>query len=278
MTSGRGPRVGFIGLGSQGGPMARRIAGAGFPVTLWARRAETLAPFAGTGARTAASPADLAAASDLACVCVVDDAGVEQVVAGPGGLLEGMRSGGTIAVHSTVHPDTCRRLAETAAARGVALVDAPVSGGGPAAEAGRLLVMVGGDDAAAERCRPVFQTYGDPVVHLGPVGSGQRAKLVNNLLLAANLAVAESAFALARRIDVDPVRLSTVLANGSGASFGAGLLPGAGFSLAALGEHAGPLLQKDARIVAELAAAAGTDAATVFDAADAALESMGRAR
>ncbi|GAA2120896.1 NAD(P)-dependent oxidoreductase [Actinomadura napierensis] len=278
MTSGQGPRVGFIGLGSQGGPMARRIAEAGFPVTLWARRPETLAPFAGTGARTAASPADLAAASDLACVCVVDDAGVEQVVAGPGGLLEGMRSGRTIAVHSTVHPDTCRRLAETAAARGVALLDAPVSGGGPAAEAGRLLVMVGGDDAVAERCRPVFQTYGDPVVHLGPVGSGQRAKLVNNLLLAANLAVAESAFALARSIDVDPARLSIVLANGSGASFGAGLLPGVGFSLATLGEHAGPLLQKDTRIVAELAEAAGTDAATVFDAADAALESMGRAR
>ncbi|MVZ99804.1 NAD-binding protein [Actinomadura sp. LD22] len=278
MTAGQGPRVGFIGLGSQGGPMARRIAEAGFPLTLWARRPEALAPFAGTGARTAASAADLAAGSDLACVCVVDDAGVEQVVAGPGGLLEGMRPGGTIAVHSTVHPDTCRRLAETAAARGVALVDAPVSGGGPAAEAGRLLVMIGGDEDVAERCRPVFQAYGDPVVHLGPVGSGQRAKLVNNLLFAANLAVAESAFALARSIDVDPAELSVVLANGSGASFGASLLPGMEFSLAALAEHAGPLLQKDARIVAELAEAAGADAATVFGAADAALEAMGRAR
>ncbi|ROO86568.1 3-hydroxyisobutyrate dehydrogenase-like beta-hydroxyacid dehydrogenase [Actinocorallia herbida] len=270
--------VGFIGLGSQGAPMARRIIEAGFPTTLWARRPETLEPFADTAASIAVSPAEVGAASDLACVCVLDDAGVEEVVSGPNGLLEGMRPGGVIAVHSTVHPETCARLAERAAERGVGLVDAPVSGGGPAAEVGSLLVMAAGEAGTVERCRPVFATYGDPIVHLGPVGAGQRAKLINNLLLAANLGVAESAFALARELGVDPAQLAVVLSRGSGSSFATGMLPRAGFVLAPMGGKAGPLLQKDARIVAELAEANGVKASSVFAAADAALESMGCAR
>ncbi|TDC85091.1 NAD(P)-dependent oxidoreductase [Actinomadura sp. 7K507] len=257
------PRVGFIGLGSQGGPMARRIIEAGFPATLWARRPETLAPYAGTAAATAGSPAELGTASDIACVCVVDDAGVEEVVAGPKGLLDGdgMRPGGLIVIHSTVHPDTCVRLAERAAERGVALIDAPVSGGGPAAETGKLLVMVGGDAGAAERAKPVFAAYGDPVVHLGPLGAAQRAKLVNNVLFAAHLGVALQAFALAQSLDIDPAGMSTVLEHGSGRSYGAGVVAGMGFTLDPLVDIAGPLLQKDARLVAELARAAGTEPA-----------------
>jgi 3-hydroxyisobutyrate dehydrogenase len=119
MSAAAVPRVGFIGLGSQGAPMARRIIEAGFPVTLWARRAEALAAFAGTTAETAGSTAELAAAVDLACVCVLADADVEQVVAGPGGLLDGMLPGGVIAVHSTAHPDTCVALAGLAESAGL---------------------------------------------------------------------------------------------------------------------------------------------------------------
>jgi 3-hydroxyisobutyrate dehydrogenase-like beta-hydroxyacid dehydrogenase len=271
-------RVGFIGLGSQGAPMARKIIEGGFPVTLWARHPETLAPFAGSAAETAGSAAELGAVVDLACVCVLDDAGVEQVVSGAGGLLAGMRPGTMIAVHSTVHPDTCVRLAGQAAERGVTLVDAPVSGGAPQAEQGRLLVMTGGDHEAVERARPVFETYGNPVVHLGPLGAGQRAKLINNTLLAANLGVAESAFALARRLDVDLGQLSVVLAHGSGGSFGAGLLRRGDFTLASMGGMVGPLLQKDVRILAGLAEAAGVKPGTVLDAADVALDSLGSPR
>lgn len=271
-------RVGFVGLGSQGGPMARRIAEAGFPTTLWARRPEALAPFADTPAAPAGSLAELGAASDLACVCVVDDEGVEQVVAGEGGLLETMAPGGLIAVHSTVHPDTCVRLAERAAARGLGLLDATVSGGGPAAANGTLLVMVGGDDAAVERARPVFAAYGDPVVHLGGVGAGQRTKIVNNLLMTANLGVAESAYALAGSLGVDLAQLAVVLGRGSGSSFAAALVGRPDFTLGPLGGVAGALLEKDTRLAADLAAAAGIDAAPVFDAADAALKSMGRSR
>ncbi|MFV2173799.1 NAD(P)-dependent oxidoreductase [Actinomadura sp. LOL_016] len=270
-------RVGFIGLGSQGAPMARRIVEAGVPTTLWARRPGTLEPFAGTAAATAVSAAEVGAASDLACVCVVDDAGVEEVIAGPDGLLAGMRPGSVIAVHSTVHPDTCRDLGEKAAGQGVTLLDAPVSGGGPAAAEGRLLVMVGGDAETAERARPVFATFGDPVVHLGPIGAGQRAKLINNLLFTANLGVAESAYALARQLDVDPERLALVLAQGSGNSFGANIVGRPDFTLRTMGELAGGLLHKDVGLVADLAEdAAGPFA--VLAAADAALTSMGHPR
>jgi 3-hydroxyisobutyrate dehydrogenase len=271
-------RVGFIGLGSQGAPMAHRIVAAGYPTTLWARRPETLVPFADTAASVAASPAELARDVDLACVCVVDDSGVEQVVAGPDGLLSGLRPGSLIAVHSTVHPDTCGRLAELAAARQVTLIDATVSGGQPAAAAGRLLVMVGGDADAVARCRPVFETYGDPVVHLGAVGAGQRAKLINNLLFTAHLGIAESAFALAGRLGVDPAGLSAVLAHGSGSSYATGLVRAPDFTLAPMGGIAGPLLRKDVRLVVDLAEASGVKPGTVLDAADAALESMGQSR
>jgi 3-hydroxyisobutyrate dehydrogenase-like beta-hydroxyacid dehydrogenase len=267
-------RVGFIGLGSQGGPMARRIADAGYPLTLWARRPVTLEAFAGTAADVAASPAELAAASDLICVCVVGDADVEEVVTGPGGILAGLRPGGVVAVHSTVHPGTCRSLAAQVRARGADLVDAPVSGGGPAAAEGRLLVMVGGDPGTVERCRPVFGTYGDPVAHLGPVGAGQLTKLLNNVLFTANLATAASALTLAGALEVDPARLAEVISHGSGASFALDRITAAGGTLDRIAAHAGPLLQKDVRLMAALADEAGAPAGTVLAAADAALARM----
>ncbi|WP_202125142.1 NAD(P)-dependent oxidoreductase [Actinomadura physcomitrii] len=267
-------RVGFIGLGSQGGPMARRIVDAGHPTTLWARRAATLEPFAGTDASVAASPAELARASDLVCVCVVDDAGVEEVLTAEDGVLAGLGEGGVIAVHSTVHPDTCRRLAAEAAGRGVRTVDAPVSGGGPAAAAGRLLVMAGGEQKDVDLCRPVFASYGDPIVHMGPLGSGQVAKLLNNLLFAANLATASTALALGRDLDVDPVRLAEVVSHGSGASFALDRVASGGGTLDRIAAHAGGLLRKDVGLVAGIAAAAGAEPGAVLAAADAALAAM----
>jgi 3-hydroxyisobutyrate dehydrogenase len=282
-------RVGFIGLGSQGGPMARRIIEAGYPVTLWARRPGTLEPFADTAAKTAGSPAELAAASDLVCVCVRDDADTEEVV---DAVLGGLAAGGVIAVHSTVHPDTCRRLAERAQARGVRLIDAPVSGGAPAAEAGRLLVMAGGDEETVDECRPVFASYGDPIVHLGPVGAGQVTKLLNNAAFTAHLGVAVSLLALGRSLGVDQLRLADVISHGSGNSFALERVASAGGTLARIGEHAGHLLRKDVRLIADLAATApacaeggasepddaghrhGEHGATLLAAADAALALM----
>jgi 3-hydroxyisobutyrate dehydrogenase len=276
MTTPSAIRVGFIGLGSQGGPMARRIIEAGYPVTLWARRPATLEPFAATSAKTAGSPAELAAASDLVCVCVRDDADTEEVVEA---VLGGLAAGGVIAVHSTVHPDTCRRLAERATASGVRLIDAPVSGGGPAAEAGRLLVMVGGDEETVEFCRPVFASYGDPIVHLGPVGAGQVTKLLNNAAFTAHLGVAVSLLALGRSLGVDQLRLADVISHGSGRSFALERVASAGGTLARIGEHAGHLLRKDVQLIADVAAAGdGERGATMLAAADAALALMNVAR
>jgi 3-hydroxyisobutyrate dehydrogenase len=270
-------RVGFIGLGSQGGPMARRIVEGGYPTTLWARRAATLEPFADTAAKVAGTPAELAAVSDLICLCVVGDADVDQITGGTHGVLAAMKPGSVLAVHSTVHPDTCRRLAEDAEPRGVSVIDAPVSGGGPAAEQGRLLVMVGGHADAVARCRPVFETYADPVVHLGALGSGQTTKLLNNLLFTAHLATAATTLSLAGALGVDPDRLSEVVSRSSGNSFALNALGGVG-GLQRLAGIAGGLLQKDVRLVVDLADHANAYPGAVLEAADVALRLMGHPR
>ncbi|OBF50059.1 6-phosphogluconate dehydrogenase [Mycobacterium sp. 852002-53434_SCH5985345] len=270
-------RVGFIGLGSQGGPMARRIIEAGYETTLWARRPATLEPFADTEAKIAESPADLAAASDLVCLCVVGDADIDEIASGARGLLAAMEPGGVIAVHSTVHPNTCRELADKAAAKGISVIDAPVSGGGPAASEGRLLVMVGGDADVVERCRPVFATYADPIVHLGELGSGQTTKLLNNLMFTAHLATAATALSLAGALGVDPDRLAEVVSRSSGNSFALNALGGIG-GLDRLAGVAGTLLQKDVRLVVDLAERAGVSGGAVLDAADAALALMDHPR
>jgi 3-hydroxyisobutyrate dehydrogenase-like beta-hydroxyacid dehydrogenase len=249
-------RVGFIGLGSQGGPMARRIVESGYPVTLWARRPSSLEPFSDTPAIIASSPAELGAASDIVGICVVADADVEAVLLPPDGVLAGMAPGGLVAVHSTIHPNTCLRLAEQAAPKGVSLVDAPVSGGGGAAAVRNLLVMVGGEEKDVDRCRPVFETFADPVIHLGPLGSGQMAKLLNNLAFTAQITLALETFSLADDLGVDRGALAEVLAHGSGGSRAVGILAASGVNLAGLSQAAG-LLRKDVDIALDVARSRG---------------------
>jgi 3-hydroxyisobutyrate dehydrogenase-like beta-hydroxyacid dehydrogenase len=273
MTAERALRVGFVGLGSQGAPMARRIVDAGFPTTLWARRAESLAPFADTAVSIAATLGELGAASDVLGVCVVDDAGVDEVLRGPDGALAGMADGSIAVVHSTVHPSTCARLQADHPALHV--VDAPVSGGGQKALEGALLVMAGGPAEIVERCRPVLSTYGDPVLHLGPLGAGQEAKVLNNTLFAAQLAIAAEVFALAATRDLSREAVATVLSNGSGRSYAAEVVAGLGFDLAALAPLAGDLLAKDVGILVDRDRPTGT---LLLAAADRALHQMGVAR
>jgi 3-hydroxyisobutyrate dehydrogenase len=217
MADGRQITVGFVGLGSQGGPMARRILEAGFPLLLWARRPETLASYRDTAAEFVSDLTDLGARSDHVGVCVVDDAGVREVV---GTILPRMRAGSRIAIHSTVRPDTCISLGKLAAERGVALVDAPVSGGGPGATAGTLTVMVGGDIAAVDAARPVFATFSGLISHLGSVGAGQFAKLVNNSLMAANMALADAALGAGAALGLDHAALIELVKASSGRSYG----------------------------------------------------------
>jgi 3-hydroxyisobutyrate dehydrogenase-like beta-hydroxyacid dehydrogenase len=135
----------------------------------------------------------------------------------------------------------------------VSVLDAPVSGGGGAAAEGRLLVMVGGDQYSVDRCRPVFVTYGDPVVHLGEVGSGQVTKLLNNVLFTANLATAASTLALGQALNIDPSRLAEVITHGTADSFALSRIASAGGTLDRIAAHAEPLLRKDVGLMAALA-------------------------
>ena len=176
-------------------------------------------------AKYADSPAALAAASDIVCLCVVGDDDVRGLAYGDEGLLAGLAPGGTIVIHSTIHPDTCRELADKAAAQGISVVDAPVSGGSPAVEAKQLLVMVGGEEADVAKCRPVFEAYGDPVVHLGPLGAGQVTKILNNLLFSANLGSAISLLELGESLGVSRSKMCEVVTRGSANSKARGGVP-----------------------------------------------------
>ena len=235
--------AGFIGLGSQGAGMAQRIIGTGVSTTLWARRPVSLEPFRGR-ATFAANPVEVGRASDVVGICVTDGAAVRDVALGPSGVLAGMGEGTVLAIHSTIGTDECAEIVEAAAARGVDVIDAPVSGGGAAAAAGALTVYVGGNEASIERARPVLETYGDPVLHMGALGSGLRTKLINNVLNAANFALAHDALELGAAFGLDLDQLGVALTNGSGRSFSLEVFVGLG-SLDAIAEHAGPLLAKD---------------------------------
>ena len=250
-------RAGFIGLGSQGGPMARRIADSGIPLTLWARRPESLEAFADSAASVAKTPAEVAARSDVVGICVVADADVRAVVDGPDGVLAGLRPGGILCLHSTIHPDTCAEIGERAAAQDVEVLDAPVSGGGLAAAEKRLVVMVGGSPHSFKTALPVLETFGDPVRLLGPLGSGTRVKLINNLLMTAMFGLGEEALGLAAAIGADRQAVAEVVAGASGGSLAMRTLTG--FTLEEFIPIGGKLLSKDAHILYDVASAAGVD-------------------
>ena len=252
-------RVGFIGLGNQGAPMARRIVESGYPLAIWARRPETLEPFADTAATTVGSPAEVGAASDVVGICVWSDADVEDVLLREDGVVAGMEPGGIIAVHSTIDPDNCIRLAAKVAEHGITLVDAPVSGSAEAAEAGNLLVMAAGDEAAVETCRPVFATYADPIVFLGEVGAAQTAKVINNLMLGAHMALAIEGFQLASALGVDLDGMAQVLAAGTGASRAAGIVAQSQFAYDYLKQNSAKYFIKDLALIQEVVKAKGID-------------------
>ncbi len=209
--------VGFIGVGSQGGPMAHRIVDAGMPLVVWARRPEVLEPYTAKGAVAAASVAELGAQCGHISICVVNDADVFSIT---DQLIPVMARGGRIAIHSTVLPETVAKLEAQCDAKGLALIDAPVSGGSPAAEAGVLTVMCGGRQEAFDAALPVFQTFGRLIVLLGPAGAGQRAKIINNAMLSANMGVAMAALDAAAALDIERAAFVELINASSGRSFG----------------------------------------------------------
>jgi 3-hydroxyisobutyrate dehydrogenase len=268
-------RAGFIGLGSQGAGMAQRIIEQGVPTTLWARRERSLEPFAGTAA-VAADLIELGRTSDVVGICVTDGVAVRDVTLGPRGVLAGMADGSVLALHSTIGTDECAEIAEAAAARGVEVIDAPVSGGGAAAAAGRLTVYVGGTDDAVARARPVLETYGDPILHMGALGSGLRTKLLNNALNSAHFALAHDALAIGAVLGLDPATLGEALRNGSGRSFSLEVFVGLG-SFDAIADHVGPIMSKDIGLF-ERETGNAPDRALLLESADRFLELMGHPR
>lgn len=279
-------KVGWIGVGSQGGPMARVLAKAGVPVQLWARRPEALEEYADTPATTSPTSLGLLMENDVVVLVVRNDDDVKDVLFGAwqpqllGGFgakppIASMKPGSVIVIHSTVHPDTVREIERVATEYGVGVVDAPVSGGGHAAEDKSLLVMTAGEPDVVDKVRPIFEQYSNLVPYLGPAGSAQAAKIINNFLLTANMGVAASAFSIAKQLGVDPENLKLVLTNGSGRSFGVNMVGGEDWDLKPAAAVAGPLLQKDTRLMVDLAQAAGADAGVALAAAASALTTMG---
>jgi 3-hydroxyisobutyrate dehydrogenase-like beta-hydroxyacid dehydrogenase len=264
-----GAKYGFIGLGSQGAPMARRMLAAGVPTVLWARRPESLAPYRDTPATFADSVAALGAEVVHVGICVVDDGDVRQVC---DQLIPAMRPGSRIALHSTIHPQTAKAVEAQARERDIRVLDAPVSGGAPAAEAGALTVMVGGDAEDLAAARPVFETFGRLIVHLGEVGSGQVAKLVNNALLAANLGVAHNAVAGGLARGMDRAALIELVKASSGRSFALEVYER--MTDLATFEHGARMLAKDVRLLGEVLGADDPAFAVLRDAAGPFLEAV----
>ncbi|MEN8185272.1 MAG: NAD(P)-dependent oxidoreductase [Myxococcota bacterium] len=204
-------RVGFIGLGNIGAPMARNLCGGTFEVIVFDLQEEAMAPLLEAGAKAAASAREVGERSEMVGVCVVDDAATFAVVAGEDGILAGAAAGTIIALHGTIHPDTARRLGEQAAASGVAVVDAQMTGGPRGAEARQLRYMVGGDAQVLERCRPVLETSAAEITHCGALGMGAVAKLCNNLAQYVAWQGFVEADRLARHAGLDPEILLQVL-------------------------------------------------------------------
>ncbi|POA86372.1 MULTISPECIES: NAD(P)-dependent oxidoreductase [Pseudomonas] len=209
------PSLGFAGIGLMGLPMCRRLLAAGYPLTVWNRNPEKCAPLVAAGARQVATPAQLCAHADLMLMCLANTEVVREVVFGPEGIAQGARAGQLLLDLSSLEPTSTREMAaELAASRGVAWVDAPVSGGTPGAEAGSLAIMVGGAATDVERVRPVLLTLGQRVTHMGAVGAGQVTKACNQMIVACNALVIAEVVALAERSGVDARLIAEALAGG----------------------------------------------------------------
>jgi 3-hydroxyisobutyrate dehydrogenase len=199
--------------------MARNIAKAGFPLTVWARRHEAAAAIMSEGASWAESPRDLAAASDVVVTMVTNSPDVEKLVTSEHGLLAGAHPGLVIVDMSTISPEVSRELAARCAARGVGFLDAPVSGGTQGAGAGTLSIMVGGDAATFERVRPVLAAMGSKLFHVGPSGAGEVVKLVNNILAGVIAAATAEALVLGVKGGADVATMAEVVGASTGASW-----------------------------------------------------------
>lgn len=213
-------RIGFIGLGTMGAPMARRLLEAGHEVTVHNRTRGREEPLERLGARRATTPRECARDQELVITMVSDTPDVQAVVLGEEGAVEGMEKGSVLVDMSTISPGTTRLIAAALEDRGVAMLDAPVSGGSEGAERGTLSIMVGGDGAVLERLRGVLGVLGKTVTHVGPIGSGQVTKAVNQVIIAGTYAAIAEGLALGLAAGIDIEAAHTAVSGGAAGSWG----------------------------------------------------------
>jgi 2-hydroxy-3-oxopropionate reductase len=262
-------RIGFIGAGRMGGPMVGRLVEAGHDLAVLGRTAEKRAAIAKLGATPVPDTAAVSAQAKAVVVCVFTDEQVHQLCL-DGDLLSTMAPGSVLVVHTTGNPQTVETIAVHAAPCGIDVIDAPVSGGPHNAAAGALTLFVGGHDEAVARVRPVLSCYGDPVLHLGPLGTGQKVKLVNNALFAANLGLLAGSVKLGARLGVPESALLTGLRHGSASSRVLDITA-AGGSVASFIDTAGEFVGKDVAVVRSIAGALGSDLGVLNDVIDMAI-------
>lgn len=210
--------IAFIGLGAMGGPIARNLAAAGTSLTVYNRDPTKMDAFTGTGARAADSVQVAAREAKIICTCVSTPDALRSLLLGDQGAIAAARQGALFIDFSTVDPGTSQVIAEKCLTAGSSYIEAPVSGGVAAAKNGTLTIMVGANAEDFERALPVFNIVGQQVTHVGPVGAGSTIKLINQMLVGANLAAVLEAFVLGKVAGIEPEMLYEIVAQSSGAS------------------------------------------------------------
>ena len=208
-------RVGCIGLGTMGAPMAENLLKAGYDLTVYNRTLSKAEKLVSQGASLAHSPAELAKQADIVFVNVSDSADVIEVVLGEGGVIEGARPGMILVDNSTIKPAASRMIYETMREKGVSCLDAPVSGGEIGAINGTLTIMVGGDEDALERVRPMLEAIGSKITYIGGPGCGQIAKAANQIMVAAQMVAEAELLIFAQKAGADPQRVIEAIKSGA---------------------------------------------------------------
>jgi 2-hydroxy-3-oxopropionate reductase len=262
-------RIGFVGAGRMGSPMIGRLVEAGHQVRAFGRSDEKRAAIADLGAEPVTDLIAVCDDADAVIVCVFTDDQVRQVCVADG-LVDAMPARSVLVLHTTGSPRTAEEIAE----RGVTVVDAPVSGGPHNAAAGALTLFVGGADDAVTTVRPALACYGDPVLHVGPLGAGQKVKLVNNALFAAQIGLLSEAVELADRLGVTESALLSALPHGSAASRVLDMVS-AGGSVASFIDTAGEFVGKDVAVIRGIAAELGSGLGTLDEVIAAAIPGPG---
>ena len=240
MSEGEIRRVGLVGLGKMGNPMARHMMARGFSVSGYDVSKEACGAAKALGATIAASPRALGESCDFVIVVVGFDSEAERAMLGPDGIAAAARPGLIVGIASTVEPRTMQKIAAKIAGSGLVLLDMPLTRGEPAAEAGKMLTMVGGDKAAFEAVKPALQTFASSIYHVGDLGAGQVGKMVNNLILWACISANHEGLGLAKKLGVDPERLRVALIDSSAGNWALQTRPE---------EQPMPWAEKDMRIV-----------------------------